>query len=39
MPRRLLTNLKFWALAVALVWIMLTVAIIVKDPGFAHGGK
>jgi hypothetical protein len=38
MPR-LLTNLKFWVLALALVWIALIVAIIVKDPGFAHGMK
>lgn len=39
MPRRLPSNLKFWALAVALVWIVLIVAIIVKEPGFAHGVK
>jgi hypothetical protein len=38
MPR-LLTNLKFWALTVALAWILLIVAVIVKDPGFAHGMK
>jgi hypothetical protein len=38
MPR-LLTSLKFWALAVAVAWIFLIVAIIVKDPGFAHGVK
>jgi hypothetical protein len=38
MPR-LLTNLKFWALAVALIWIVLIIAIIVKDPGFARGVK
>jgi hypothetical protein len=38
MPR-LLTNLKFWILAIALVWIVLIIAIIVKDPGFAHGVK
>jgi hypothetical protein len=38
MPR-LLTNLKFWALTAALVWIFLIIAVIVKDPGFAHGVK
>jgi hypothetical protein len=38
MPR-LLTNLKFWALTAALVWILLIIAVIVKDPGFAHGVK
>jgi len=36
---RLLTNLKFWALALTLAWIFIIVAIIVKDPGFAHGVK
>jgi len=38
MPR-LLTNLKFWALTAALAWIFLIIAVIVKDPGFAHGVK
>lgn len=38
MPR-ILTNLKFWALAFCLVWLCVIVAIIVKDPAFAHGVK
>jgi hypothetical protein len=36
MPR-LLTNLKFWALAVAIVWIVAVVTIIATNPAFAHG--
>ncbi len=38
MPR-ILTNLKFWALAFCLVWLGIVVAIIAKDPAFAHGVK
>lgn len=38
MPR-LLTSLKFWGLAIALVWTVVVTAIIMNDPGFAHGGK
>ncbi len=34
---RLFTNIKFWALALALVWIVVIVAIIAQDPGFAQG--
>jgi hypothetical protein len=36
---RLLSNLKFWVLAGLLIWIALIFAVIVKDPGFAHGLK
>jgi len=36
MPR-LLMSLKFWALAIALVWIVVIIGIILKDPSFAHG--
>jgi len=36
---RLLSNLKFWALALSLVWIFVITFVIVADPGFAHGMK
>jgi hypothetical protein len=36
MPR-MLTNLKFWALAITLIWIMVIVTIILTNPSFAHG--
>ncbi|OAP23824.1 hypothetical protein A4R44_05331 [Amycolatopsis sp. M39] len=36
---RLLSNLKFWALALCLIWIVGIVAMIALNPGFAHGMK
>lgn len=36
MPR-ILTDLKFWALALAFVWIVTIIAIIANNPAFAHG--
>lgn len=36
MPR-ILTSLKFWALAVALVWILAVTAIIAGNPEFSYG--
>jgi hypothetical protein len=36
---RLLTNLKFWALALALTWIVVVVAIITKNPELAHSPR
>ncbi len=38
MPR-LLTNLKFWGLMFAVVWVVVVTAIIARDPGFAHGTR
>jgi len=38
MPR-ILSNLKFWALTLSLVWIFVITFVIVADPGFAHGMK
>jgi hypothetical protein len=38
MPR-ILSNLKFWALTLSLVWIFVITLVIVADPGFAHGMK
>jgi hypothetical protein len=35
MPR-LLFSLKFWALTVAVVWILVVTAIIAMNPEFAH---
>lgn len=32
---RMLTNLKFWALAVALTWLVVVVAVIAKNPDYA----
>lgn len=36
MPR-LLTNVKFWGLAMAVVWLVVITAIIMKDPALARG--
>jgi hypothetical protein len=36
---RLLSNLKFWALALSVLWIVVITFVIVADPGFAHGMK
>jgi hypothetical protein len=36
---RLLTNLKFWALALALTWIVVVVAIIATHPELAHSPR
>jgi len=36
MPR-LLTSLKFWALALTLVWIFAVTVIIASNPGYAAG--
>ncbi|MBP2180820.1 hypothetical protein JOM49_002346 [Amycolatopsis magusensis] len=36
---RLLTNLKFWALALSLTWLLVVIAIIAKNPDFAHGAQ
>lgn len=38
MPR-LLTNLKFWALTLGIVWILGIVTVISLNPGFSHGLK
>lgn len=38
MPKILL-NLKFWALAVGVVWVIVITLVIMKDPAFAHGVK
>jgi hypothetical protein len=38
MPR-LLTNLKFWAVTLSLVWILAIVTVISLNPGFSHGMK
>ncbi len=36
---RMLSNLKFWALALSVLWIVVITSVIVADPGFAHGMK
>jgi len=36
MPR-LFLSLKFWAVAIGLVWIVVITAVIMKDPSFARG--
>lgn len=33
---RLLTNLKFWALTVCVVWIAVVAMLIADNPGLAH---
>jgi hypothetical protein len=35
----MLTNLKFWALAAALVWIVAVTAVIAMNPGYALGAS
>ncbi|EHR59692.1 hypothetical protein SaccyDRAFT_0769 [Saccharomonospora cyanea NA-134] len=34
---RMLTNLKFWALTTALVWVVVVTVIIATNPEFARG--
>ena len=34
---RILSNLKVWVLALILLWILAVTALIVANPGFAHG--
>ncbi|PWV71891.1 hypothetical protein SAMN05421630_11461 [Prauserella marina] len=34
---RMLTNLKFWALTAAVVWIVAVVAVIATNPEYALG--
>jgi hypothetical protein len=36
---KMLSNLKFWALALSVLWIVVITSVIVADPGFAHGMK
>ncbi|WP_268958476.1 hypothetical protein [Prauserella cavernicola] len=38
MPR-MLTNIKFWALAAAVTWIVVVVAVIAKNPDYALGTR
>lgn len=38
MPR-LLTNLKFWALTLSLLWITVVAVMIADHPELAHGSK
>jgi hypothetical protein len=33
---RMLTNLKFWALALAMVWIVVVAVLIADHPELAH---
>jgi hypothetical protein len=36
---RLLTNLKFWALALGIAWILGIITVISLHPAFSHGMK
>ncbi len=36
---RMLTNIKFWGLTAALVWIVVVTAVITKNPDFALGAR
>lgn len=34
---RFLANLRFWALALSLIWIVAVTVLIAQNPGFAAG--
>ncbi len=34
---RMLTNLKFWALTAALIWVVVVTAVIATNPELANG--
>ena len=36
---KMLSNLKFWALALSVLWIVVITFVLAADPGFAHGMK